>query len=456
MIIHAGFDYLPNKERVMIKNAQRAILSVVLLVVSAGNIFSQEQLGPSRLVRFQAPALRNSTHLARGLRQARFLGQIGGVAFDAEAKPAEGFNVTNLSLSYDPNQPDGKRLRISFDGREIAAPILDWRLIPTARFADSEFYSCVTLFGALNDADDGTKALWQGGQIINYHDEFVDTLIGLRLFQLDMLILDEIAADLPKRKNDGYVLGADEVKPDVELNRKGFSRFHAYLQQLQQQTGEEYRSYVIHDFGSDIRFGTSGNSLFLTGDPQYFFWKPSGYSSDVEVKISQELRTAARKRQFSTRQWFISQLIERAREFEKDYDSEALFDDLPFLYEEGFIDSLRELLALKADLERKKYLQRQPTAALRSLLINLRQTMEDEKPLSLNGMSRDVSSHLEMVRSINPAVWDTGVNVMRYAAFFRYCKRTSPQQWRSFITRIRQVREISDPVTTPTVIYPGK
>ncbi len=46
-------------------------------------------------------------------------------------------------------------------------------------------------------------------------------------------------------------------------------------------------------------------------------------------------------------------------------------------------------------------------------------------------LSDKVSNETAMLRTINPAVWDTGVNLIRYAAFFRYCKTKNPQQWRN-------------------------
>ena len=57
-----------------------------------------------------------------------------------------------------------------------------------------------------------------------------------------------------------------------------------------------------------------------------------------------------------------------------------------------------------------------------------------------------------MLRVINPAVWDAAVNVMRYAAFFRYCKQKNPTQWRVFMAQIKKAPALQPPVITPTVM----
>jgi hypothetical protein len=439
------YETCARKEKIMINKIQRSLVSVILLILFAVNAVAQLELGPHRMVTSRAPVLSNPTRLKIGLAMPRFVGRVGGIAFDATAKPDNGFVFRNISLNYRPDQPDGQRLKVIFDEREVTARIYDWQLIPIAKFADSRFFSCVTLFGTLEDPGKEQEVWKQGGRIINYHADFENTLVGLRLFQLDSLIFDEYCADLPKLKGQ-YILGKGESAPNLTANQAAFSSFKDYMEELG-RVHQRYRSYIINDLGSDIRFGISGNFLNITGEPQYYFWKTDPYAFfNVEEKVEQELRAAARKRPFNAKAWLMLRVMEKAKEFQENYDSDLLLQYPRYLY-------LEALLAAETNLDRKKYLQQQTAASLEIMLIDLRKIMETEKPVPLTEVSRQVSSQPDLLRKINPAVWDSGVNVMRYAAFFRYYKQKSPQQWQSFITQIRRLTGVEPSLETPTVIY---
>jgi hypothetical protein len=127
-----------------------------------------------------------------------------------------------MSLSYRPEESDANRLWVTVDGRESSTTVYDWQLIPIAKFADSPYTSCVTLFGELDDRAEGRRLLANRDGVLNYHSAFVDTLIGLRLFQLDILIDEPYATDLPTLKGK-YILGAGEVRPARNANIGGWN-----------------------------------------------------------------------------------------------------------------------------------------------------------------------------------------------------------------------------------------
>jgi hypothetical protein len=55
------------------------------------------------------------------------------------------------------------------------------------------------------------------------------------------------------------------------------------------------------------------------------------------------------------------------------------------------------------------------------------------------------------LKAINPAVWNAGTTTMRYAAFFRYCKKTDSAMWAGFLKSLDGV--IPHPtVKTPDVV----
>ncbi len=119
--------------------------------------------------------------------------------------------------SYEPDRADGQRLSVSLDGRNLVAAFHDWCLVPLVHYADSDDRACFTFFGHLLDADMEEQVRERGGKIVNYHRAFQNTLLGLRLMQIDLLLMYPDCAELPQQ--DGrYILGAGESPPDVAAN----------------------------------------------------------------------------------------------------------------------------------------------------------------------------------------------------------------------------------------------
>ncbi len=328
------------------------LLSLVLCAGLLGQ-YTQFGLGRSTLyaVRSASIGLTQGVALRAGLTSMAYLSAVGGVTFERVARPAH--PIQQLELQYDATKPDGQRVWVNTNGRRLQAPAYDWQLIPVARFADSRFTACFTLFGKpdeLGDAAAAERVKEEYGRVIKFHPAFKNTLLGLRLMQLDMLIISEDATELPKSNGD-YVLGRGETAPDLAANRRAATIIKTALDQLAERR-QSFHSYVINDQNTNVSIASTDGYLVLGGDPSY-------YSFNIEG--------------------------------------------------EG-----------------------KPGA----------------RPVANRSMNRWLAENREMVRSINPAVWDTAVNTMRYAAFFRYCKRQNPEAWRSFLSQIRKV------TVTPTIITP--
>jgi hypothetical protein len=432
----------------------RRSCALVLVLMVCTSAFAQLELGPHRLVSPPAPTLTNPTHLAIGLRGQRFLGRVGGVAFDGVAAPVEDLRITNLRLDYRPQKPDGNRLLLQIDGHEIRAAIYDWQLIPIAKFAGSDFFSCVTLFGKLRSHQEEQAVLERGGRIINYHPAFVNTLMGLRLFQLDNLIISHYANDLPKERGR-YVLGAGEQVPDTRAGRKGFDEFQAYMARAQgNPDGPDYDSYVISNHKSQIRFGLQGDSLSISGEPSYFFFRYE--DSDLvetakSVSASIQTQSAEARREnpsgFDYKDWLVEQLIAEVEKYHKSFD---LSETLQRFEETGLLD----LIGLKQESDQRAYLRLRRVPVLEELLVGLRVWMTEFTPVEMDELGTKVSGRTELLRAINPAVWDAGVVLMRYSGFFRYCRQNYPQSWRAFIAQVNQAAPPRPSVLTPTVMEP--
>lgn len=176
---------------------RRLLVSILVVALAQATLCAQLQLGSYTLYSAAAPTLRDPTHLSIGVGSQRMLAGVGGVAFDQIAEPAGNLEVRALGLAWDPSASDGARLSVTLDDSRYTVPLHDWQLVPIATFADSDFYSAITLFGQLNDVAQEKKVRDAGGDIINYHPALADTLMGLRIFQFDVLILELSSTELP-------------------------------------------------------------------------------------------------------------------------------------------------------------------------------------------------------------------------------------------------------------------
>jgi len=427
---------------------RRRLFCIILLLLSWTNAFAQFDLGPNKLLNAPAPALSNPIHQRIRLRSPRFVARVGGVAFGATATPAEGFTFANLLLDYRPGQRDGNRFWVTFDGRQFPVLIYDWQLVPIAKFADSPYKSCVTLFGELNDSKEGKRLLASGDGVLNYHPAFVDTLLGLRLFQLDILIDEAYATDLPTQ-NGRHILGAGETPPNSNANIGGWNALVSFRQRLGSRLGVKTRSYVVTDEGRVIRFSFDGGGLRFTGEPYIYFFLlksefPNYDSAAVRTRIAEEVTRVAHaapptRRLDAVREAYITMLLEQVKE------EDGQFGDLEL---PPWLASLKDM---RGELARRTYLRRYTSASIRNAVIELRVVADANTVVPLTEYSERLSEQTEMLRRINPAIWDAGLNVMRYAAFFRYYKARYPAQWQTFLARLSQV-PISPPVRTPAIM----
>ena len=275
----------------MIAKLKSKIVALLCLLVFTASALADYELGRKSLLTRSAPALRRTDALTQVLGRARptraFVRAVGGVAFDGVARPADGLEVETFSLDYDRGAEDGRRLVATINGQRAVADVYDWELVPIAKYADSGESSCFTLFGELDDEEEQAELQRRGARILNYSSAFEDTLIGLRLFQLDVLMLGEdFATELPAERGR-YVLGKGEAAPNVKRNQVIFKRYDRSLEELrtslQGAANVWYRSYVICDRFQDIRFSILDGSIQITGEPYYYFVSWPLFGEDGEA-----------------------------------------------------------------------------------------------------------------------------------------------------------------------------
>jgi hypothetical protein len=375
---------------------------------------------------------------------------VGGIAFDGIATSTGG-PINNLALEYSPTRKDGKRLGLVINNQPIATRIYDWQLIPIAQFADSDSYSCFTLFGDLSDPSQQERILRNGGRVLNYHPSFVNTLMGLRLFQLDSLIINEYSWDLVKNGRD-YVLGAGESVPNIELNRRALIAFWRGHPEL----NGGYQSYVISDNRRQTLFNTTPDELQLQGEPSYYFWrmdrsafsgpKFSATVAQVRAELQAQVEAVSRDHpDLDSGAWLRNQLIQEAQKYDELIGNYSIIQALRY-------PQLLGLLSTRDANARAQLLSRQSVASIVEQLVTLRIVGRVQNAEEVRSLSDKISNETVMLRAINPAVWDAGAAVMRYGAFFRYCKENFPSQWAAFMRQINNAPPPRPAVVTPTVM----
>lgn len=447
-----------NKRVIMKKNRLvQGLLFLFLLAVSL-QVVSQQHIGRQTISQFgpdasvlspDVPPFTVPVPMAKGRSSALFLGGVGGVSFDQVARPADDFRVSSLSLSYNVRAADGKRLELRINQKPVNVLLPDWMLVPIAKYADSPYYSCYTLFGKLKDKKLEKQITEQKGRVVNYHPDLMNTLLGIRLAYIDMLVGYTFASDLPKNSMGEYLLGTGEDRPDLKANRNGAYYLSQHINRIENKYADKFRSYVISDLSQQIRFSLLNDSLVISSYPYFYCWKFKGDAQDYDMnrtaaeissrytKKMKELSASSGSQ--AAQDWLVENLIALSKNYDGNYG----------FYSEGtFVD----LVKLSTDAEKRQFLVRYAPDSLLKISISTETYMDRQTIVPLTKYSDEFSSKPELFEAANPAVWRATVNTMRYAAFFRYVKANFPENWLAFKNQIVTL----DPeprIVTPTIMF---
>jgi hypothetical protein len=258
---------MPSKLKWSAKKA--SALGVLLLIALVALAQGDWSLGRYTFTsgRPSAP-LQYSLASSGGLGSYGFVSGVGGVAFSGVARPDAAIKDKAIVLRYDKSTADGHRLQVLADGGAAAADLQDWMLMPIAKFADSEFEACVSLFGP------NTNAV---AYDIVYHKSFQNTLLGLRLLQADMILFNLGETWRLPQRGGVLVLGLGEKAP-TQMDEASARAVDTALQ------GGTFQSWVMTDQNEEVVFALRDGRLELTGAPYYYFWT----SNVKEVQTAQQ------------------------------------------------------------------------------------------------------------------------------------------------------------------------
>lgn len=379
---------------------------------------------------------------------------VGGVNFQQVASPASGWKIESMKFLYDSSRYDGDRLRVVAGPDTLSVGLPDWQWVPMAKYANTDNYACFTLFGKLKDKQLEKQVLDQNKQVLNYHQKLENTLLGLRLFQMDILILQPSATDLPK-EGGRYLLGEGENVPTPTNGTRALMEFRSQLAAWSNVQGNSFQSYMISDFANTpIRFRKENSRLAIDGTPYFFAWtmkkRLESYSRQAVYdrefdRICDDTswctKVGTRSYQFSGRDKSSRRLLAELEGLSKRMADEKLPFEQP---------QIQEILDAP-DSAKLSLVGKFSPLSLMQFVAEANEQIEGSKPVHLKILSDSVSSHPEMLRAINPAVWDATTNTMRYSAFFRYCRSKHPGAWKDLMAKAEKI-SISPAVRTPTVL----
>ncbi len=384
-----------------------------------------------------------------------FVKSVGGIAFAAQAQPSTELQGKAISLSYDPTRLDGERLAVTLGAKTYVAEIPDWQLVPIVRYADSEYNACVSLFGA-NANDDYYDLV--------YHSAFQHTLLGLRLLQADILLMNLGEHwELPKMDGKTY-LGSGENLPQREVSLKAAESLSVAM-----TTDREQQSWILTDVSESVEYGIStGGRLELTGDPYFYFWKDDRASYDRQTDQYQGQISSLRQ-QITRDQEKLADLntsleglvnehnelvgqanalIERQNEMERDVLEKKLAD-----FQSRMGAKKAEIETLQSEADRLHDATSQ--LADRHKATTLRHNELRPEVHALDELTNSMRARRTHLRDFNPAVYTAAQNVMRFAALFRYVKSQNGQNWTRFTNQVRSVA-VEPAVQTPTRLAKAK
>jgi hypothetical protein len=391
-------------------NIMCALVCVFILLLGHRVAAEEWTIGRFKLNPENSTPLTRTEELNKALGKkplASYLRGVGGIAFDSVAEPDSDLQFRDIKVEYQPSYADGVRLHIIIDKIRFKAPVHDWLLVPTALFADSDFSGVFTLFGELDNKIRQEQILSSGGRVLNYAPPFENTLAGLRLFQLDVLLVDrDLAVELPKRANN-YVYGSGEKSHDSASAARSHDAYYRGLGELG-ILKQSWQSYVICDCFQKVTFSTKNGNFSIKGEPFYYFWR-TNYDS-----LRQKEAIALGK---------TRRLISDSGSFED------LTDSLKLL-------SPHEALAFMSELtKRTSHLDNEETIEYQYL---------EEYSLKRNTLNSILSE-------MNPNVWNAGKTVLQYASFFRYVKQTNKHSWTAFVQKMKTIK-IEPQVRTPSTM----
>lgn len=428
-----------------------------------------------------------------------FAAKVGGVAFVQVAQPS--FKVASFSLQCDPIKNSAYAI---INGQRYDIPLETWQLMPIVAYANSEYDAAVSLYG---------RRIEDGKSRIVFHKAFIDNLLGIRLLQADILLTGFLQPkylvslptfdgdDIPILGNSEYALyNPDEDSlPSLEAS-KLIDGIDSLVQDDTYTSQWHYSTYVFTDFNDSeadnfIKFNIIDSCLTIDGFPYFYFIKDTKQIDTIdflvdffdEIKESKAFNKNASPKSFKIRNKIKNSNYKKALELFCEYYEDisdgtmalAKYTSKNISLKKIYIAHSKKPLPLSGknrktkerinklikyqtkygdmDLNDRFLLAEYENKLTNStlypsfddlLICRFYQTMIHKIEKSAR-FTNIMKKRRDLVRDLNPIVYDAAVATCQWAAFFRYAKKYHKKSWNSFVKQVEKLQYDAPEVYTP-------
>ena len=339
---------------------------------------------------------------------------VGGVSFQAIAYPAKNLIKETISLDFVNN-----RLVIQIGKKSFYSNLPFWQLAPIVNFANSPYNVAFTQLG---------DTVGKQNAHYKFHPAFLDNLLGLRLFQSDLLNMPNIMWDLPVDAQGEVILASSE--------KAGFEQGDSTLRQTitDKLTNAGFSSFVLTDDKAKIVFDVDEYGIVFSGNPYYCFTKTVVDTSNFQslrnrvYECYDIIETNAKillKGKYTPALNPRTNLKGLLTALDKN-QQERIFNPYSMYYVETALNTLDSLNRL-TDAE-----------------IGIQFQVLDE-------YTESFKPYWDLLKKYNPTVYSAVENTSRWAAFFRYVRKINPNNWAAFVKKIENNGQWDAPIVkTPT------
>ena len=391
------------------------VMSLTSLIFYSSFVYSQSALNILDLYHDPFPD-KNAKVITANARigDNNFHAKIAGISFQAVASPVRSINERDISLDFADNS-----LIVKIGTRTYYPDLPYWQLAPIVNFVNSSFD---VAFSQLGDTVGNKQAQCK------FHPAFLDNLLGLRLFQADLLNLTDILWDIPIDAQRNYMLAQSEggLVPfrDPNIHRRIYEKL---------ETGS-FSSFTLTDKDVKIIFDVNESELIFSGNPYYYFVKNKADTTNVRLIRSQLINC-------------YNEIDANAKILLKDKYSSDLSSrtNLKGLLEvlnknnKGGIFNPYTMYSIEKALSNLDSLNRLTDAQI-GIQFQI-----------LNDFSESFKPYWDLLKIYNPLVYTAVENTAHWSAFFRLIRKVNPNNWSMFVRKIENEGRWDAPtVRTPT------
>ena len=394
----------------------KGIYLVTVLIFCSSFIYSQSAINIMDLYHetFPEKSARIITTNAR-IGDYTFHTNVGGISFQAVASPAEDLKNKNISLDFADN-----RLVVQIGTETLYPDLPFWQLAPIVNFVNSSYTVAVSQLGDTTNNQ---------GALCRFHPAFLDNLLGLRLFQANLLNFTDILWDLPVDAQRHYILAPSEQPftpfQDSILHRTIYEKL---------ARGNRFTAFVLTDKDVNFVFAIDGSGLKLSGLPYYYFTK-----TVLDMEKIQQLRKQAID--------CYAEIETQAKILLKDEYSPALNPRT------HLGDLVKALNKNKQEKVFNPYSMDYIVKALNKIdsLNNLTNEEVGIKFQIMIDYTESFKPYWNSLKKYNPVVYSAVENTAQWSAFFRYVRKVNPDNWSLFVKKVETGGKSDAPaVQTPT------